>query len=164
MPAQPHVSRLMGQLLAAEIAGYAFAGNIASVAAAFRRVPDYTIEDLGTLKCSVIPGPVDISKNYPTAPRGADLVEVSLGVVLAKHVASEQEIQDMEDLNMELFDAIRSQRVVPPGIVSDWTTLSMPVPFDREALSDRSVWMSQLEVTYLVQLDKLPPPAPPEEE
>jgi len=49
---------------------------------------------------------------------------------------------------------------------ADWVDIGQPVPYDAEILQNQHVFLSQIEVTYTVPMDKLappPPPPPPEE-
>lgn len=152
--APSHVQRLVANELAAALSAYSWPGDIATITAAVRRVPDYSVEDLGTLKVSVVPGPVQIR----TATRSDDMFDVSVGVVLAKLLASEAEISALEDLNMAIIDAIRSEQIVMQSLPSgaDWTEIALPVPFDRESLTERNVFLSQLEITFQVPIEKNP--------
>jgi hypothetical protein len=157
MPTTTHIQRLVGEALAAALSDYEFSGDIKSIDATWRRIPDYQLEDLGTLKCSVTPGPVTVNSN--DAPRRCDFFEPVVGISIAKHVGSESEIQQLEDLNMEIIDAIRSYLIVLNGLPAacDWTDIALPMPFDRDALTDRNVFFSQIEVTYRVPMDKVTP-------
>jgi len=162
-----HAQREIGTTLASELSAYQFPGSISSVTAAYRRRPDYQLEDLGSLKVSVVPGPVGVGPtgDIPQAPRGMDFLAITYGVVVAKHVGSEAEIEDCEDLMQNILDAIRSDGL-SLGENVDWVDFGQPVPFDPDSLEDRSVFLSQIEVTYMVPLAKVspaPPPAPPEE-
>jgi hypothetical protein len=161
MPADPHIQRLVGQKLAEALSGYSWPGTLSTIEAAWRRKPDYDLTDLGTLKVSVVPGPVQINQRQQ-APRGADFFELTVGIVIAKHVGSEQEIQDLEDLNQAIMDAIRSELLPLDDLeAADWLDIGQPVPYDVEALQERNVFLSQIEVTYMVGMNKLaPPPAP----
>lgn len=155
MPADPHIQRLVGQKLAEALSAYEWPGTIDTVEAVWRRKPDYTLEDLGTLKVSVVPGPVTMNQRSQ-APRGADFFELTVGIIVAKHVGSEQEIQDLEDLNQAIMDAIRSELVPLDDLESaDWSEIGQPMPYDSDMLQDRSVFMSQIEVSYTVPKDKL---------
>lgn len=152
--APTHVQRLVANELAAALTAYSWPGDIPAISAAFRRVPDYSVEDLGTLKVSVVPGPVQIR----TATRSDDMFDVSVGIVLAKLLSSEADIADLEDLNMAIIDAIRSEKLtiqnLPNG--ADWSTIELPVPYDRESLTERNVFLSQLEITFQVPVEKTP--------
>lgn len=152
MPVSTHLSRLLGTQLAEALNAYQWPEGI-SFEAAFRRVPDYTLEDLGTLKVSVIPGPVTAKSNT----RSDTLFDVAVGIVLAKHVATDEDIADLEDLNQTIIDAIRSDLVVISELPDkvDWIEIAMPVLFDRDALTERNVFMSQTEITFQVSLAKI---------
>lgn len=159
MPAAPHIQRTIGQQLATAISAYAWPGNIETVQAVWRRKPDYELEDLGTLKVSVVPGPVQLNQRMPQ-PRGADFFELTVGIVVAKHVGSEQEIEDVEDLNQAIIDAIRSKLLdLEESEAAQWIEIAQPVPYDPDVLANRNVFLSQIEVTYTVAIDKLQPPA-----
>jgi|688.fasta_scaffold88636_8 hypothetical protein len=151
--APTHVQRLVANELAAALTAYSWPGDIATISATVRRVPDYTTEDLGTLKVSIVPGPVTLR----TATRSDDMFEVSVGVVLAKLVTSEAEISSLEDLNMAIINAIRSELVEVESLPSgaDWTEIALPVPYDRESLTERNVFLSQIEVTFQVPIEKI---------
>jgi hypothetical protein len=155
MPSTTHIHRLVGEALATALSGFTFPGPITSVDAVWRRIPDYQLEDLGTLKVSVTPGPITVNSN--DAPRRCDFFEPVLGVVLAKHIGSEAEIADLEDLNMAIIDAIRSYQLQLSGLPAscDWTDIALPTPFDREALTERNVFFSQIEITYRIPIDKV---------
>lgn len=162
MPTAAHIQRLVADELATALSTYTWTESIPEITATFRRVPDYQLEDLGTLKVSIVPGPVSVNQNDQGQPRGADFFEVGVGIVLARHIGSDEEIADLEDLNMAIVDAIRSYHITLANLDnSDWTDISIPVPYDREALTERNVFLSQIEVMFLVPQDKVA--APPEE-
>ena len=151
--APAHIQRRVATELAEALTAYSWPGDIVEISAAVRRVPDYTTEDLGTLKVSIVPGPVIIK----TATRSDDMFEVSVGIVLAKLVTSDAEISTLEDLNMAIIDAIRSETIVVQNLPggSDWTDIALPTPYDRESLTERNVFLSQIEVTFQVPIEKL---------
>ena len=150
-----NVQRRIGIALASAITAHEFAGAIESVTATYRRRPDYRLDQIGSLSVSVSPGPVAVG-NQP-APRGADFFDLTFGVVLAKSVASESDIEQLEDLNQELMDGLRSDLFtlgdVPPGV--EYRELTQVMPFDAATLEERSVFLSQIEVAYTGPLDKV---------
>lgn len=150
-----NVQRQIGTALAAAISAHEFAGAIESVTATYRRRPDYRLDQIGSLVVSVSPGPVAVGNQ--TATRGSDFFDLTFGVVLAKSVASEADIEQLEDLNQELIDALRSHQFpladVPPGV--EYRELTQVMPFDAATLEERSVFLSQIEVAYTVPLDKV---------
>lgn len=165
-PAPTHVHRLLCTKIAEALSAYTWPGAIPTIEAAWRRKPDYGIEDLGNLKVSVVPGPIQINQRE-RQPRGCDFFELTVGIVLAKSVTTEQEIQDLEDLNQAIIDAIRSELLPLEDLeAADWVDIGQPVPYDAESLQNQHVFLSQIEVTYTVPMDKLaaPQPSPPPEE
>ena len=157
-----NIQRLVGTDLATALSAYTFPGAIPAVQAAWRRVPDYTANDLGSLKVSVTPGPYDINQQ-DQPPRGADFFHPVVGIVIAKTVASEAEADDLDELVQHIVDAIRSYHITLPSFAgsSDWVEIAVPVPFDRESLNDRSVFLAEINVTWMIGMSKLPPlPAP----
>ena len=158
MPSATHIQRQVCQTLAAALSAYSWPGAIPTIEAVWRRRPDYGIEDLGAVKVSVVPGPIEINQRE-RQPRGCDFFELTVGIVLAKSVTSEQEIQDLEDLNQAIMDAIRSELLPLEGLeAADWVEMGQPVPYDAESLQNQHVFLSQIEVTYTVPVNKLPPP------
>lgn len=164
MPSQISVQRQIGQALAESLSAYTFSGAIDTIEAVYRRRPDYGVEDLGTLKVSVVPGPFQSSapSTFNAGPtRGSDYVTVTYGVVIAKHVGDDSEMEQLEDLAQEIMDVVRSDLLslsdVPDGV--QWSEFGQPMAFDPDALGDRSVWMSQVELTFTVPLARLSPPA-----
>lgn len=154
-PADPHVQRLVGKQLATALSTYSWPGNIATIVAEWRRRPDYELEDLGTLKVSVVPGPV-VTNQRMQQPRGCDFFELTMGIVVAKHVGSDQEIEDLEDLNQAIMDALRSDLLALDDLeAARWIEIAQPVPYDQESLANRNVFLSQIEVTYTVPLNKV---------
>jgi hypothetical protein len=158
--------RTIGQAIAEQISGYTFTGDITSVAAVYERRFDYTFADLSQRRVSVVPGPVSVGPEggVPQAPRGADWFGHTFAINIASHVANDADVEQLEDLCKEIMDAIRSNHLdVGEGV--DWMDLSMPLPFDPASLQDRSVFLAQIVVTYMVAEAKVsaPTPTPPEE-
>ncbi|MBU6222267.1 MAG: hypothetical protein KGR24_05885 [Planctomycetes bacterium] len=166
MPADPHLQRGLGRSLAEQLSEYTFAGTIATITATYKRRFDYKLEDLGTLKVAVVPGPLGIGPtgDVPQAPRGCDYFSLTYGIAIGMHVGSEAEIEDCEDLCQAIIDAIRSDHF-DLGENVDWVDVGQPMPFEPDQLEERNVFLSQIEVTYMVPADKVsaPTPPPPEE-
>jgi hypothetical protein len=156
-----NVQRLAGTDLAAALSAHTFPGAIPSVAAEWRRVPDYTADDLGALKVSVTPGTMEINqRDQPT--REMDFFYPSLGIVIAKSVATDAEVDDLDELVQHIVDAIRSYHV---GLESfdnstDWLEIAVPVPFDREMLNERKVFLAEINVVWMVGIEKVAAPTP----
>ncbi len=160
-----HYQRELGETLADELSGMTFPGAIPTVDAVYRRRPDWGREEIGTLKVSVVPGPIAVGPdgNVPQAPRGCDIFSVTYGIVFAQVVTSEQQIDDLEDLCQAVMDAIRSHHLdLPEGV--DWIAFGQPMTFDPAELEERQTFLSQVEVTYMLPKDKTAPVPPPEPE
>lgn len=157
-----NVQRLAGDDLATALSAYTFPGAIDTIEALWRRVPDYTADDLGTLKVSVTPGSYEINQQEQ-APRGADFFEPTLGIVIAKSVDGEEEITQLEELVQNVVDAIRSYHIVLASFAdsSDWRDIAVPVPFDRDMLTERNVFLAQISVTWWIGVEKVAAPTAP---
>lgn len=148
-----HISRVMATRLAAALSARQWKTlGYTTITATMRRKPDFDLEDLGTLVISVVPGPV----SYTTETRGMELAEVTIGVVIARHVASEAQIAEAEDLEQEILDALRVGAVLPTQVPqdTDWGEVANPIPYDPEQLETRNVFMGQVTITYKVPLDR----------
>lgn len=154
----PHLSRQVATRLAAAMSAYTW-GSVPGgmLVVQMQRKPDYGLEDLGTLRVSTVPGPYTMK----TETKGMELADVTTGIVVARHVGSESEIQALEDLTQEIIDAIRSNYIVLTDIPenSDWTEVGCPLPYDPELLEARNVFMAQVSVEWAVPVDKWPPAA-----
>lgn len=154
MPTQPHIQRLVCQELAEAMSAYTWPGNIPTIAAVRRRKAEFgSANEIGSLMVSVVPGPFSTKPNT----RSDDIFEVMTGIVIAKLVASDQEVDDLEDLNQAIVDAIRSDRLdltaLPAG--SEWSEIEVPVTFDPDALAERSMFLSQTVVTWQIPLNRI---------
>lgn len=147
-----HIARQVATALAAAMSARTWVTWNGTVSVQMRRRPDYGLDDLGTLVTSVVPGPV----TYQTETRQMETAEVTLGIVVAKHVSTDAEIAQLEDYQQEISDAIRVGAIVPAGLAAgaDWTEIANPVPYDPESLETRNVFLGQLTVTYRVPLDR----------
>jgi len=155
----PHISRNVAKQLAAALSAFTW-GSVpgGTIAAAMQRKPDYGLEDLSLLRVSVVPGPYTMK----TETKGMEVADVMTGIVVAKHVGSEAEIDALEDLCQEIVDAIRSNYIKPAALpeFTDWTEVSNPLPYDPELLEARNVFMAQIAVQWDVPVDKWLPASP----
>jgi hypothetical protein len=149
-----HIARDVAERLATALAAKTWVslGNT-QTAVVMRRKPDYALDDLGSLVVSTVPGPV----NWTTETRQMETAEVTVGIVIAKHVGSEADIAALEDFEQEVVDQIRSGHVYPASLAdgSDWTEIANPVPYDPEALDARNVFLGQITVTYRIPQDRV---------
>lgn len=155
-----NVQRVAGTDLAEALSAYAFTGAIPTVQAVWRRVPDYAVEDLGVLKVSVTPGQLEINqREQPT--REMDFFYPSMSIVVAKSISTDAEVDDLDELVQQIVDAIRSYHVSLASFENstDWLEINVPVPFDREMLNERKVFMAEISVTWMVGIEKVPAPS-----
>jgi len=148
-----HISRDVATKLAAALAAHSWVSLGTTVDVQMRRKPDYGLDELGSLIVSVVPGPV----TFTTETRQMESADVTVGVVIARHVGSDADIAAAEDFEQEVVDAIRSGSVAASGLPdgADWTEIANPVPYDPEALDARNVFLGQVTVTYKIPMDRV---------
>ena len=139
---------LIADSLAGSLSLARFDGAITSVDAVRSYVPDYTAEELGDLKVSVVPGETQVTPHT----HGADLFEIDIHVVIGKRMASDAEIDDLVELRTNIVDAIRSRKLpadettMPPGVV--WMNVTNLVTYDRDQVTGARVFLADIAVTY----------------
>lgn len=142
--------------LATGLSAYTFSAPYAAIAATRRYVPDYEARELATLKVSVVPGPVETERGS----RGMDLFTQQVMVVIGKMVdGSNSEIDALTNLGQEIMDALRSDLLTTSGMPENakYFGCSMEVNFDRDALTERRVFLAQIDVTYRVPRYQIEP-------
>lgn len=146
--------------LAAGLSGYTFSSPYASIQVARRYVPDYEARELATIKVSVVPGPVETERGA----RGMDLFTQGVMVVIGKMTdGSNGDIDGLTNLGQEIMDAIRSEVLNTSGMPENakYFACSMEVNFDRDALTEKRVFLAQIDVTYRVPRYTIQPASPP---
>ena len=139
---------LIADSLAGSLSIARFDGAITSVDAVRSYVPDYTAEELGDLKVSVVPGETQVTPHT----HGADLFEIDVHVVIGKRMASDAEIDDLVELRTNIVDAIRSRKLpadettMPPGVA--WMNVTNLVTYDRDQVTGARVFLADIAVTY----------------
>jgi hypothetical protein len=139
---------LIADSLAGSLSLARFDGAIASVDAVRSYVPDYTAEELGDLKVSVVPGETQVTPHT----HGADLFEIEVHIVIGKRMASDAEIDDLVELRTAIVDAIRSKKLpaaettMPPGVA--WMNVTNLVTYDRDQVTGARVFLADISVTY----------------
>lgn len=139
---------LIADSLAGSLSLARFDGAITSVSAVRSYVPDYTAEELGDLKVSVVPGETQVTPHT----HGADLFEIDIHVVIGKRMASDAEIDDLVELRTNIVDAIRSRKLpadettMPPGVA--WMNVTNMVAYDRDQVTGARVFLADISVTY----------------
>ena len=139
---------LIADSLAGSLSIARFDGAITSVDAVRSYVPDYTAEELGDLKVSVVPGETQVTPHT----HGADLFEIDVHVVIGKRMASDAEIDDLVELRTNIVDAIRSKKLpggettMPPGVA--WMNVTNVVTYDRDQVTGARIFLADISVTY----------------
>lgn len=138
--------------VAAGLTSYTFSAPYADITAYRMYVPDYDGPAVQSLKVSVVPGPLETERSS----RGQDLFTHQVLVVVAKATnGTNGEVDALMQLCQEMIDAIRSEVLVTTGMPENarYFGSSMATQFDRDAMTDRRVFMSHIEVTYRVPRD-----------
>jgi hypothetical protein len=139
---------LIADSLAGSLSLARFDGAITSVNAVRSYVPDYTAEELGDLKVSVVPGETQVTPHT----HGADLFEIEVHIVIGKRMASDAEIDDLVELRTAIVDAVRSRKLpaaettMPPGVA--WMNVTNLVTYDRDQVTGARVFLADIAVTY----------------
>jgi hypothetical protein len=144
--------------LVAGLSAYTFSSPYASITATRRYVPDYEARELGTIKVSVVPGPVETERGS----RAMDVFTQQVMVVIAKMVdGTNEDIDELTNLCQEIMDAIRSDVLAAQGMPENakYFGCSMEVNFDRDSLTEKRVFLAQIDVTYRVPRYVIEPPA-----
>jgi hypothetical protein len=143
----------LADALAGGLNARAFSAPYASLGAVRRYVPDADGSSLDTLTVSVVPGPYEIDH---TQARGFDVFSHSTYVVLAKHVQPD-ELDGLMGLQQEVADVVRSKLLVMPSMPAGavWFSVAVHTTFDRDALTDKRLFLSQMEIVHRVPRDTL---------
>lgn len=140
--------------LAAGLTAYTFSSPYADITATRMYVPDYEGTAIQSLKVAVVPGPLETERSS----RGQDLFTHQVLVVVVKATnGTNSEVDALMRLCEQMIDAIRSETLVTTGMPSNarYFGSSMATQFDRDALTDKRVFMSHIEVTYRVPRDHI---------
>lgn len=150
-----NIQRQLGKSLAAALTAHQYSGGISSITAEYRRRPDFLMHEVDELRVSVVPGP--ISTGVPDAPRGATFFELTYGIVLSCAAPTEARIEELEDLNQEIMDELRSGNFGLGATYGglDYRELGQQAPFDAETLTRSATFLSQIEVTYTIPRAKV---------
>jgi len=139
---------LIADSLADSLSRHTFDGAISKIAAVRRFVPDFQGDDVSTLKVSVVPGECEVTNHT----HGADLFEVSVHVVIAKRITTDEDVDDLVELRTNIVDAIRS-KVIPASVPAmpagvSWFSISNSVTFQPDQITNHRVFMGEIMVTY----------------
>jgi hypothetical protein len=141
--------------LADSISKFTFPGDIKTITAVRRIVPDEVTENLDTLQVSVVPGEVDVSNHT----HGADLFEPTVHVVIAKRFDTDAELDSLYDLRSDIVDAIRSKALpastpaMPAG--THWMSIQNVVTFGRDQVANMRTFLADIAVVYRRSQEKV---------
>lgn len=141
--------------LADSLSKFTFPGDIKTIAAVRRIVPDEVTENLDTLQVSVVPGEVDVSNHT----HGADLFEPTVHVVIAKRFDTDAELDSLYDLRSDIVDAIRSKALpastpaMPAG--THWMSIQNVVTFGRDQVANMRTFLADIAVVYRRSQEKV---------
>jgi hypothetical protein len=141
--------------LADSLSKFTFPGDIKTIAAVRRIVPDEVTENLDTLQVSVVPGEVDVSNHT----HGADLFEPTVHVVIAKRFNTDAELDSLYDLRSDIVDAIRSKALpastppMPNG--THWMSIQNVVTFGRDQVANMRTFLADIAVVYRRSQEKV---------
>jgi hypothetical protein len=141
--------------LADSLSKFTFPGDIKTITAVRRIVPDEVTENLDTLQVSVVPGEVDVSNHT----HGADLFEPTVHVVIAKRFDTDAELDSLYDLRSDIVDAIRSKALpastpaMPPG--THWMSIQNVVTFGRDQVANMRTFLADIAVVYRRSQEKV---------
>lgn len=122
-----------------------FSAPYSQIVAVRRDVPDYDGPSLSQLQVSVVCPREDMEP-----ARHGDMFTYTTTIVLARHVTTQQDIDDLRQLRQDVVDMIRSRVCVfqdmPQNIVlvRAWSETQ----FDRDSLTDRRVMLSSVGVEH----------------
>lgn len=153
MMPNPHAAQI-ADALAAGLAAHAWSHPYATIEPVRRYVPDYDAVELARLHVSVVPGAITTQKTA----RGSDLFEHQVAVVLAKQTdGTNADLDALANLAEEILDAIRSEALATPTMppLCRYISAEMETTLDRDAMTDRRVFLAQLVVTYHLPRAKL---------
>jgi hypothetical protein len=145
----PSIAVQIADAMAAGLAAATFSEPYDTIQPVRRYVPDYDAIELKELQVSVVPGPVETERGA----RGMDLFTHEIMVVVGKQTdGSNGDIDNLTVLCEEIVDAIRSETLDYDDMPEDaqYFAAGMSVQFDRDSLTERRIFLAQIDVTFRV--------------
>jgi hypothetical protein len=149
MPPTTHIQRTIGETIAAGLSSLTLPGDIDSVVATYGEIPDHSIENIPSLRVTVVSGPLAVgSTDFGNAPRGMQFWTARIGIVVQCPVENDDDIKRCEGLCQDLMDALADEHVdLPEGC--DWGgEIEQPIKFDVEEARNRRLFVSQIVASY----------------
>jgi hypothetical protein len=135
--------------LAARLSAATYTAAYPQISAQEAYLPNYDLEQMSSLRVSVIPRDVEIS----TTSRGAEQHDYSVAIVLAKRTdGSAEQIRDLLGLVEKICDLVRSdamplvQAEPWPGLT--WWRLQLDPVWSQEHLEERRIFFTAIAVQY----------------
>lgn len=141
--------------LAARLSAATYTATYSTLSAEKAYMPNYDLEDMDTLKVSVIPREVIIS----TTSRGAEQHDYTLSVVLAKRTGgTTAEIDNLLELVENIVDHLRSDDLptvseYPWPSEATWFGVGLDPVWSQEHLEERRVFFTAINVQYRAVLN-----------
>jgi hypothetical protein len=122
-----------------------FSPPYAQITAVRRDVPDYDGPALSDLHVSVV-----CPREEMEPARHGDMFTYMTTIVIARHVVSQDDIDDLRRLRQEVVDMIRSRVCVFPGLPENTLLVRAfsETQFDRDSLTDRRVMLASVGVEH----------------
>ena len=147
MPAQAVEVQIAEAIVAGLNAAY-FSSPYQRITAVRRDVPEREGQQLSTLQVSVVtPG-----HEAEQATRQGDLYTYQTAIVLARHVRTQQDADDIRRLRQEIVDVIRSGIATFSSMPEDvkFMRAMTETSFERDTMLDRNVMLCSIGVEHRV--------------
>jgi len=157
---EPAIEIQIADAIVAGLNACYFSAPYSTITAVRRDVPDYDGPELKNLQVSVV-----CPREEMEPVRHGDMVTYQTTIVIARHVTSQADIDNLRRLRQEIVDMIRSGVVAMPGLPEEcrFVRASTETAFDRDALSDRRVMLASVAVEHRLLrgwVAAITPPAP----
>lgn len=142
------IELLIADSLADSLSKHTFPGAISTIDAVRRIVPDDAMEEITSLRVSVVPGELDVQNHT----RAADLFLPTVHVVIANRFDTNDDLDDLFDLRTNIVDAIRSNALpasdppMPPGTV--YFEISNQITFGRNEIANQRTYLADISIVY----------------
>lgn len=154
----PAVEVQIADAIVAGLNSYTFSAPYSQITAVRRDVPDYEGQELRSLQVSVV-----CPSDEMEQARGGDMFTFTTTIVVAKHVTSQGEIDNLRRLRQEIVDGIRSNLLTITGLPDGcyFQRAYTQTAFDRDSLADRRVMLASIAVEHKLFRSRLEPLAIP---
>lgn len=160
MPVEQAIEVQIADAIVSGLNACRFSPPYSQITAVRRDVPDYEGPELKSLQVSVV-----CPREEMEPVRHGDMVTYTTTIVIARHVSSQTDIDNLRRLRQEVVDMIRSGVVVMSGLPEEcrFVRAATETAFDRDALSDRRVMLASVAVEHRLLrgwVEAIPAPSP----